>query len=299
MISIVSYEELPEGLMVMLREDAGAMVIVIDSRLSRVERLRARKAGKEMLRHRRRAAVASIGMAGGEWGQRLREWAPVCRAPAAIAGGALAMTMVAGSDVLPGERLLPPGRVAQGPAITAERMAAPHAFTPAERRPRPSGESLASARLTAPGPQSSNRPADPRGEASSGRAPTPKATASKRPAAEETREVPVVREKVRGRVPVTVRSTLVPQPPVLPETASKVPAPKVPAPKTRLPDTSPPPVDTPKPKRTPGVSLPEVPADLPTRVPSSLPGKPDGVGGKCGGLGDVKGKPLPRPCVGG
>ncbi|YCK35131.1 hypothetical protein ACNF49_13905 [Actinomadura sp. ATCC 39365] len=318
MVPIVAYEELPEGIKVMIREEGGHEVVVIDSRLSRVERAKARELGKAMLRERHQHVFLHLGILG-EWGQqRLRDLAPVCRGSAtAVAGGALAMTMVVGSDIVVDKRIVPPS-YAESPTIAADRMSEPRRFAPMERigdHPDPAAVGRVPVRpANAAPPMMLVPPARPSQERET--------TPPRRPEQDQIQEA--VPERA-GRQHTTSYAT--PAPDVTKASqrpaadAADVQGPSTKSSTASPPASSPPPKDTPTPEKTstpekthaPDVKLPGVEVDLPDLTPSSLGDtvkeveetvkdtvkNPVGVGSECDGLVNVDVKLLPKVCVGG
>ncbi|MEV0149054.1 MULTISPECIES: hypothetical protein [unclassified Nonomuraea] len=279
------YEDLPEGLSVTLREEDGRDIIVVNARLTRVERRRAREVGMHMLRERR-THILIPAAAVAEWVQRLRECAPVARGPAVmLAGGAMAMSLAASTPMWIDEDHRPrPGARLAMPAATAEARATtppPIASTPARATTRPTPSARPAVRAATAGP------ARPHPTRSAARA-TPKAA---RPSSTPTRTRSTQEAVRHTNPPKTHEAAVAGSEKVAPATRTRRPEPL--ATVTRRPD--PPDVDT---------SLPEV--EQPTTrlsgpVPSvrvSLPEPPLRTG-NCDGLVDVELKSLPKVCVGG
>lgn len=289
-----AYEELPEGVKVMLRDDDGTAVIVVNSLLSRVERLRAKEAGKQMLRHRRRHMLLPAGLAE-DWAQRLREWAPVCRAPAAaVAGGALAMTVAVGSGVVDDRRQRQPWYAAQGPSATrAERF---EPVRPVTSSPAPAPDGVTPAQAASADPPAGAHPA----ARPAGREPEPSKTETGEPPATRS-DTPRVRERERVRSrpvhePIVTKKSTVPTGEPERGADSPPPASSEPTPETQAPD--PEPSTSTRPRVKVEVELPNVrPSSVGDTVKDVLE-KPVGVGA-CDGLVDVDVKLLPKVCVGG
>ncbi|MEV0993471.1 hypothetical protein [Nonomuraea sp. NPDC050202] len=313
-------EDLPDDIPVMIREESGHPVIIVNAALSRVERAKALDAGKRMLRERRRAVLLHLG-ALGEWGQRLRELGDGWRMPAtAVAGSALAMTMVAGSGpgLLDDRPQRPPGYAAQGPTAMRTPGSEPAASaTVADVYPSPSpGVARSTRRLlqaaaAEPPAEGQARPTgDPPAE---GREPRASATqrghdagdVAEQPAAEPAKTgAAATSGRTRGARPASRPSTREPD---APQASAPTSEPTSPAPEPE-PEPSPRPIAS-SPK--PGVSVKvdtdvaDVDVDVPLR-PSELGDavkdtlkNPVGIGGGCDGLVNVDVKLLPKVCVGG
>jgi hypothetical protein len=318
---VFEFEELPDDIPVMIREgEGGRPIIVINSRLTRVERAKALETGKRMLRERRRRVIIHLGMLG-DWGSRLAQVGDACRGPAAVvAGGALAMTMTVGSDVAvaPSPQRTP-WYVAQGPSMSRAPGREPATLAPVavgtSRAPavRPSGPPRT--RPAAVGPRPEVRPdsAD-RDTAAERREPlapsTRRADAGERPA---HRPVPAETEAAAAasttRPTREVAPTRGPVEPPASEPADPLasPAPPVtgpsPEPEPR-PEPEPEPEREPEPTPRPSASIgAEVDVDVPPL--SDLDGavrdalkSPLGIGGDCDGRVDLELIGL-RACVGG
>jgi hypothetical protein len=288
MIPLVVYEELPEGLTVMLREEDGRDVIVINSQLSRVERRRAREAGMHMLRDRRGHALIPVGGAIAEWVTRLRDWVPAVPGPAtALAGGAMAMSLAASAPLWPGYGEPPPAARPHTqlalPAPTGE-VRAPATVVPVSATTRgPSSSPSPSARSTV-------RPAtgDP--------IPAPTRSAARRPSprpAEESRESATARER-----DIDTPATGAPADETAEKTADVVVVVKPSKVRKVVPTRLPAPVEArPVPDKVVKTSTAPAPVPLPS-VKATLPDVPLKTG-DCGGLVSVEVKPLPKTCVGG
>ncbi|MEU4576660.1 hypothetical protein [Nonomuraea sp. NPDC023979] len=137
--ALVVYEDLPEGVEVMLGQRNGRDVIVIDEKLSRVERHRAHAAGKAKLKALRGQKILMPLALLTEWGTKVKELAPSVRGPATtLAGGAMAMSLAVASPSWPGEdprrpdlRLALPTPTSETRTPTAEVTVSPVRHDPA------------------------------------------------------------------------------------------------------------------------------------------------------------------------